>query len=157
MKSKRLSCIIDIITREDISTQDMLLERLKENGFNVTQATVSRDINSLELEKIATKTGFRYALPVKPESLLTKDTELLDELIVSSVINIDHALNTVCIKCKSGMAQAVCARIDQAQPARIVGTLAGEDTIFILMRTENDAAMLSAELNSLYIGRTRNK
>lgn len=55
------------------------------------------------------------------------------------------------------MAQAVCARIDQAQPASVVGTLAGEDTIFILMRTENDASMLSAELNSLLFGKSRNK
>ncbi len=157
MKNKRLSCIIDIITREDISTQEMLLKRLKECGFNVTQATVSRDINSLQLEKVSSDTGSRYALPVKPESLFTNGFEFLDELIRSSVIKIDHALNTVCIKCKSGMAQAVCARIDQAQPASVVGTLAGEDTIFILMRTENDASMLSAELNSLLFGKSRNK
>lgn len=150
MKSKRLKDIVDIILSNDIDTQENLLAHLKERGYNVTQATVSRDINSLSLVKIPTDTGYKYALPQRSEALLSDTKALFDELIVSSIISIDHALNTVCIKCKSGMAQAVCARIDMAQPVNTVGTLAGEDTIFILMRTEKDAAMLTNELNSLY-------
>ena len=150
MKSKRLNDIVDIILSNDIDTQETLLKHLKERGYNVTQATVSRDINALSLVKIPTDRGSKYALPKKTEALLRDTKELFDELIVSSMISVDHALNTVCIKCKSGMAQAVCARIDMAQPVNTVGTLAGEDTIFVLMRTENDAAILTAELNSLY-------
>ncbi|WP_037322859.1 hypothetical protein [Ruminococcus sp. NK3A76] len=150
MKSKRLNDIVDIILSNDIDTQETLLKYLKERGYNVTQATVSRDINALSLVKIPTDRGSKYALPKKSEALLRDTKELFDELIVSSMISVDHALNTVCIKCKSGMAQAVCARIDMAQPVNTVGTLAGEDTIFVLMRTENDAAILTAELNSLY-------
>ena len=157
MKSKRLKCIVDIILTNNIDTQETLLGFLKERGFNVTQATVSRDINALSLVKVPTKTGFKYALPTKPDALLGDRQSLFDELIISSIIKIDHALNTVCIKCKSGMAQAVCARIDMAEPVNTVGTLAGEDTIFILMRTENDAAMLSLELNSLYNDKMGNK
>ena len=150
MKSKRLNDIVDIILSNDIDTQETLLAHLKQRGYNVTQATVSRDINALSLVKLPTATGFKYALPQKPEALISNAKGLFDELIVSSIVSIDHALNTVCIKCKSGMAQAVCARIDMAQPANTVGTLAGEDTIFVLMRTENDAAILTNELNSLY-------
>ena len=150
MKSKRLNDIVDIILSNDIGTQEMLLTHLKERGYNVTQATVSRDINALSLIKITTGTGFKYALPKRAEALIGESRGLFDELIISSIISIDHALNTVCIKCKSGMAQAVCARIDMAQPKNTVGTLAGEDTIFVLMRTENDAAILTSELNSLY-------
>ena len=150
MKTKRLNDIVDIILKNDIDTQETLLRFLRERGYNVTQATVSRDINALKLIKIPTDVGFKYALAQEPGELLKDKTGLFDDLIVSSIIKIDHALNTVCIKCKSGMAQAVCARIDMAEPTNTVGTLAGDDTIFILMRTENDASMLDSELNSLY-------
>ena len=156
MKSKRLNDIIEIILTNNIDTQETLLRFLKERGHNVTQATVSRDINALSLIKVPTGTGFKYALPKKPDALLGDKKGLFDDLIISSIIKIDYALNTVCIKCKSGMAQAVCARIDMAEPVNTVGTLAGEDTIFILMRTENDAAMLTAELGLLYTDKMGN-
>ena len=156
MKNKRLDAIIDIITTNKVDTQENMIVFLKERGFNVTQATVSMDINTLELVKVPTENGFRYSLPKKEGKLLKNTDKLFDDLFVSSVVKIDYAVNTVCIKCRSGMAQAFCARIDDISPINCVGTLAGEDTIFILMKTENDASQLCAELNSLYMNKAGN-
>lgn len=157
MKNKRLDAIIEIITENDIDTQENMLLHLKNRGFNVTQATVSRDINTLELVKVPTGNGFRYSLPQKAGRLLKDTDKLFDDLLISSVVKVDHAVNTVCIKCRSGMAQAFCAKLDLEQPLNVVGTLAGEDTIFVLMRTEKDASMLTTELNTLLMNKTGNK
>lgn len=136
MKSKRHEKILEIISHCDVETQEELSELLREAGFSVTQATVSRDINELRLIKVPTQSGnAKYVR--SGERGGTRLAALLHEYEA----HFDYAGNTVVIKCASGMAQALCATLDR-EPADegIVGTLAGDDTIFVLMRSPADAA-----------------
>lgn len=148
MKRKRHTKILEIIENFDIDTQESLQQKLLVYGFNVTQATVSRDIKELKLVKILSSTGeYKYSIPpnLKEKSPLS----LMISMFTESVITIDYAVNTVVIKCHIGMAQAVCAKLDGADFQNIVGTLAGDDTIFVIMRSEIDAIRLVENLNNL--------
>lgn len=139
MKEHRLEIILDLISEFDIDRQEDLLRLLNERGFNVTQATVSRDIKTLKLIKHQDENGvYKYMKP----TINTPDTKLFTDAIVGT----DYAINTVVLKCRTGMAQAVCASLDSMNYPDIVGTLAGDDTIFILMRSENDARAFSKKL-----------
>ncbi len=152
MKRKRLLKILEIIESYDIDTQDALQQKLEEAEFVVTQATVSRDIKELKLIKTLSSGGeYKYSVPpnLKEKNPLT----LLMSLFTESVDSVDYAINTVVIKCHVGMAQAVCAKLDDASFQNIVGTLAGDDTIFVLLRTEADAVKLTENLRNLISGR----
>lgn len=138
MKYKRHQKIIEIISEYNIDTQDELINHLRIAGYDVTQATVSRDIRDLKLVKIATEDHrYKYALSEHNEiKISTKYLSIIRETITS----VDYANNTVVLRTYSGMAQAAAAAIDGMGWNEIVGTLAGDDTIFVLMR-DNDAAM----------------
>lgn len=140
MKKQRQKKILEIIEKYEIDTQETLKEYLEKENIIVTQATLSRDINELALVKTIPENGkCRYAVPVKNHY----DFPMI---FSNSVIEIDYALNTVVVKCHAGMAQAACMTLDKMDYSKIVGTLAGDDTIFILMRTEADAADFADEL-----------
>ncbi len=148
MKTKRQIKILEIIENNDIDTQETLQLELQNSGFDVTQATVSRDIKELKLIKTLSNSGsYKYAVPanLKEKSPLSSLISLLRE----SVASIDYAINTVVIKCHTGMAMAVCAKIDNADFSNIVGTIAGDDTIFVLMKSEEDSVNLVKNLNNL--------
>ncbi len=135
MKNKRQYKILDIIKLHNVETQEMLQNLLAEYGFKVTQATVSRDIKELKLVKKLTENGiYKYVAP--PEN------QFKQNLFIDTVNEIDYAMNTVVIKCHTGMAQAACAALDSMNYDGIVGTIAGDDTIFVLMRTEAEARKL---------------
>ncbi|MBR2714705.1 MAG: arginine repressor [Ruminococcus sp.] len=137
MKSNRHSKIIELINRFPITTQEALLEHLKTEGFDVTQSTVSRDIKKLRLSKSLDQNGnYRYQAPQKQE-LGTKNG--FATLVNSSVISVDYAMNMVVVKTYAGMAQAVCAAFDSIETESVVGTLAGDDTIFIVCKNEESA------------------
>lgn len=145
MKNKRQYKILDIIKMHDVETQEMLQKLLEEYGFNVTQATVSRDIKELGLVKKMNKNGiYRY------ESSLKK--EFKPNILADTVTGIDYAVNTVVIKCHNGMAQAACAALDSMDYTGIVGTIAGDDTIFALMKTESEARKLVKTFRELVWG-----
>lgn len=134
MKKKRHSMILELIAQYDIATQEELLQKLEENGFNATQATVSRDIKELRLIKqMNDKGGYRY---VEGKSETEEYLSKFNVIFSHSVISCDYAGNTVVIKCHTGMAQAACATFENMQWEGIVGTIAGDDTIFVLCRTE---------------------
>ncbi len=135
MKNQRQNAILEIIKNNDVVTQEALGELLQKRGFKVTQATVSRDIKELKLVKRSSRSGaYRYE---QPDSMKSDRN-----IFVDVVTDVDYALNTVVIKCRNGMAQAACAALDSMDYENIVGTLAGDDTIFVLMRTETNAADL---------------
>ncbi|MBO4339186.1 MAG: arginine repressor [Clostridia bacterium] len=141
MKKKRHQIILELIENNRITTQDQLQEMLKKQGFDVTQATVSRDIKELMLvKKLNSRGEYSYALPNRDKNDETK----LKSIFSQSVIGIDYAGNIIVVKCYSGMANAACAAIDSnAQSYKsIVGTIAGDDSFFILCRTEKDALEL---------------
>lgn len=147
MKEKRHAKILEFIRREEIETQDEILLKLKECGFNVTQATISRDIKELRLVKTLSQSGkYRYtAVKTDAGDLSTK----FYSLFINSIIAVDFAVNTVVIKCYSGMAQAICAAMDSMEWDGLVGTLAGDDTIFVLCRTEDYAERMTQKLKKL--------
>lgn len=132
MKYARHAKIVEIIDHDEIETQEDLAARLIAEGFKVTQATVSRDIKELRLIKVLTKSGrYKYA------SIQQQDAGITDRFIKifkDSLINIDHAGNMVVIKTLPGAAQAAAAALDALDMKEIVGSLAGDDTIFIVVR-----------------------
>ncbi len=137
MKSNRHTKIVELINKFSITTQDELLEYLKAEGFDVTQSTVSRDIKKLRLTKTLDQNGnYRYQAP----QLNTNNAKSnYDTLIDSSVISADYAMNMVVVKTYAGMAQAVCAAFDLMEFESVMGTIAGDDTIFIVCKNEDAA------------------
>lgn len=147
MKTRRHAKILELINKYTIDTQEELLRRLREDGFEVTQATVSRDIKELRLVKALSHDG-KYKYSTGNDT--TKDySSKFYSLLSDSAVLINYACNIVVIKCLTGMAQAVCASMDSMQWEGIVGTLAGDDTIFIVMKNEVYAQQLVAELNKM--------
>ncbi|MDE6784372.1 MAG: arginine repressor, partial [Ruminococcus sp.] len=136
MKNHRHDVILEIITEYDVETQEQLMELLVRRGINAAQATLSRDIQQLSLVKQRDENGvYRYTLP--PAAAKEKN------IFADAVIDVDYALNTIVLKCRAGMAQGTCAAIDSVRHEGIVGTIAGDDTIFILARSEADAKKLA--------------
>ena len=140
---------MQIVTENVVSTQEELKMHLDQMGIPVTQATVSRDIKELALIKTCGKEGvYRYSVPVLSKSFFDEKA-VPNSIIKDGVTSVDSALNTVVVKCHTGMAQAVCARLDTLGIENVVGTIAGDDTIFILMRTERDAERMQKELKKI--------
>lgn len=152
MKTRRQCKILELIQERDIETQEELLKLLCESGYNVTQATISRDIKELRLVKSLDHNGKYKYISAKNDAPTTSSQFF--SMFASSVASVDYAGNMVCVKCHfgTGTAQAVCAAIDTMQWDGIIGTIAGEDTIFILCRTENAAATLVGEFRKLFAG-----
>ena len=147
MKTGRHARILDIIAEHPIGTQDELLTRLREEGFKATQATISRDIKDLRLVKTLGSDGkYRYVSASRSSTDIRTN---FSNLFSTSVNSIDVAQNLVVIKTLSGMAQAVCAALDSADYPSVVGTIAGDDTIFIACRTADLAVSLTEELKKL--------
>ncbi|WP_066873061.1 arginine repressor [Clostridium mediterraneense] len=138
MKSKRHCKIIEIINKKAIETQDELAEELRASGFDVTQATVSRDIKSLKLIKTQDVTGrYRYSV-IKNES--SNIVEKLTNILKSTVEGVESVNNMVVVKTLTGSASAAAEAIDALNLGEIAGTIAGDNTIFILLR-DNDKAI----------------
>lgn len=147
MKKKRHSMILRLISEYDIATQEELLEKLRENGFDATQATVSRDIKELRLVKQMNKNGgYSY---VEGKSETEEYLSKFNVIFSHSVISSDYAGNMVVIKCHTGMAQAACATFENMQWEGLVGTIAGDDTIFALCRTEDLAVELKESIERM--------
>ncbi len=136
MKSRRQACIIELINEYPIETQEELMNKLRSTGFNVTQATVSRDIKELRLLKSLSPDGkYRYTSISKDSSDVKNDVQ---RFFKTSVVSLESAQNIIVIKTLSGMAQAVCASFDGAGYKDAIGTIAGDDTIFVVC-TDNKA------------------
>jgi transcriptional regulator of arginine metabolism len=141
MSKKRHQEILDIVKEIDIENQSQLIDALAKRGLPVTQATVSRDIARLGLGKVLSEDGvYRYMIPEQLKNVK------LTGIFSQTVKSIDSAVNTVVIKTYAGMASAVCAALDLNDIASIVGTIAGDDTIFAVARCEKDALEIVAKL-----------
>lgn len=150
MKYRRHNKIIEIITEHDIDTQDELISRLSEAGFDVTQATVSRDIRDLKLVKISTPDHrYKYALSPRDDIHISAKYR---NIIRETIIKVDFTNNFVVLRTYSGMAQAAAAAIDGMGWSEIVGTIAGDDTIFVLMRDNTAAIEFSEKLKQITRG-----
>ena len=147
MKTRRHAKILEIISQYSVDTQEALLQYLREAGFDVTQATVSRDIKELRLIKTLGPDGtYRYStVKLESDNMSARFHSLLND----AVVNVDYAGNIVVVKCLPGMAQAACAAMDSMRFGSVVGSLAGEDTILCITKDENRSVDLVTELKKL--------
>lgn len=147
MKYSRHSKILDIINKFEIETQEDLAKTLCDCGFNVTQATVSRDIKELRLIKVLTNEGrYKYATLKQHESSMS---ERFKKLFRDSVLSIDSAENIIVVKTLVGAANAAGAALDALDLKSVVGSLAGDDTIFVLLKSKDDIPSAIASLEEL--------
>lgn len=148
MKSQRQAKIMEIISTRNVETQEQLLEALQEAGFRCTQATISRDIKELRIVKELTSLGtYRYT---------TSSTEIsgsfstrLNTIFRECVIGYDYAQNIIVIRTLPGLASAAGSAIDAMNLHAIVGSLAGDDTVMVIMRDSNAAAAFCGEIKNL--------
>lgn len=141
MKPNRQAKILELIEQKDIETQEQLLQELEACGFGTTQATVSRDIKELRIIKELGSNGvYRYRASSKKQEPIK--TEKLNSIFRQSVLSCDHAQNIVVLKTMPGMANAACSALDAMEYESILGTLAGDDTAFLLLRDAGSASAL---------------
>lgn len=144
IKTERQEKIIELITNEEISTQGDLTDRLIECGYNVTQATVSRDLQEMRVMKVLMADGtYKYAIS-KDNDISISDK--LENILLQCLTNVDYANNIVVLKTMSGAAQAVGYALDTFVWDEIVGTICGDDTIMIVVRNEKAAKQLCSRL-----------
>ena len=150
MKANRQKKILEIVNRYNVETQDDLIDRLMVEGFNVTQATISRDIRELQLTKVLTGKGnYRYVAP-KKEDMITGVK--FNAALVESIISVEHAQNIAVIKTFPGLAAAVAGGIDALSIAEVLGCVAGDDTIMVVTRNESAAKTISERLHIMMKG-----
>ena len=151
MKSKRQKLICDLILKYEIETQEELVSKLLEAGCKVTQATISRDIRELRLTKIVGESGVqKYALPAQDASIQTPLAGIrFSRVLQEGFISVDIAGNIVVMRTMTGMAMAVAAALDHLNLQEIVGTIAGDDTIFMAVRSEESAKRLCEKIETL--------
>lgn len=148
MKNNRQAMILEIITQENIETQEQLLARLQERGISSTQATISRDIKQMHLIKQPAGQGvYKYAVSDNRNRL--NFAEKLRTIFRESITSIDYAANIVVIKTMPGLASAACSALDNMDLPCMVGSLAGDDTAFLLMKDTEAAETFCKEIKEM--------
>ncbi len=147
MKSNRHGKILEIIENYDVETQEELIFRLKEAGFDVTQATISRDIRELKLTKVLTSDG-KYKYILHKASKHT-DVPAYKSSLSASIISIEYAQNLIVVKTYPGMAQAIAAVLDNAHIKGVMGCVGGDDTIIVAVRDNNFASSAADEIKKM--------
>ena len=148
MKNSRQQKILEIIEKHDIDTQETLIAKLAEEGYTVTQTTVSRDIRQLNLVKGVTARGtYKYVSPATHKA--EKNTPVLNSSIADAIIKIEAACNIVVVKTYPGMANAAAAAVDALAGDSIIGCIAGDDTIFIVVKNDDEAERVTNNLRAV--------
>ncbi len=147
MKKSRQGKVIEIIERYDVETQEELAAYLREAGFQVTQATVSRDIRELKLTKMPTGKGRQKYVVLKQEDGHMGDKYI--RVLRDGFVSMDNAQNILVLKTVSGMAMAVAAAVDALKFKEVVGCIAGDDTIMIAVRTVEETQQLMEKIHSM--------
>lgn len=147
MKSARHSLILEIIEEKDIETQEELAEELKRRGMKVTQATVSRDIKELRLLKVlADHGGYKYATVERAEKGMNdRFVRILSECVISA----ESVNNLIVVKTLSASANAACEAIDSMKWSEVLGTIAGDNTLLVITRSEEAVESMMARFNAL--------
>ena len=147
MKSQRHARILELVSKYEIETQEDMMTRLLADGFKVTQATVSRDLKELKLTKTLTARGtYRYAVNTARQHT---GSVKLNNAMVDSIIQVDYSLNNVVIKTYPGLANAVASGVDALNMHSILGCVAGDDTIMLVLRSADASRTFSVELSGL--------
>ena len=148
MKSKRQAKIMEIISTTNVETQEQLLQELQSAGFTSTQATISRDIKELRIVKELTSFGtYRYTTAAR--EVPATFSGRLNTIFRECVTNFDYAQNIIVIHTLPGLANAAASALDAMNMSVVLGTIAGDDTVFIVMRDSNSAAAVCGEIKSL--------
>ncbi|MFH1879805.1 MAG: arginine repressor [Bacillota bacterium] len=147
MKATRQKAILEIIRQQDINTQEELAEALKKINFNVTQATVSRDIKELRLLKTLSNEGaYRYTMVENMEHTLD---ERFRRIFGESVLSVSSAYNQILIRTLSGSANVAAEMVDSLGWPEIIGTLAGDNTVLLIIRTIDEVAEILTKINAM--------
>ena len=148
MKTGRHNTILEIIANENIDTQEMLTERLRERGYSVTQATVSRDIKEMGLVKVSGKDKkYRYQKPMTEES---DDVNALLKHFGSAVLSVTPAMNGIVVRTLSGNANAVGVIVDGRKIEGVIGTIAGDDTLLVITPDVETAKYVAERIGELF-------
>lgn len=143
-KKERQAAIVRLISENEIETQNELKALLERNGITVAQATLSRDMRELSIKKsVSDDEVSRYFLGMRAGNIE------YSSIFAQSVISMDYAQNMVVLKCHAGLANAACKVVDEQELGAVVGTIAGDDTVFIVTRSENHAVQLISQLARL--------
>ena len=149
MKVNRHVKIVELVNKYDIETQEELADRLRAEGFQITQATVSRDIRDLKLTKVATDDGRQKYVVLKATENALRDKYI--RILKDGFVSMDMAMNILVIKTVSGMAMAVAAAIDEMRWNEVVGCIAGDDTIMCAVRTIDDTAAVMDKIRKIVL------
>ena len=150
MKSQRQAKIMEIISTTNVETQEQLLQALEEAGFRSTQATISRDIKELRIVKELTSLGtYRYTSASREVPNTFTFSTRLNTIFRECVTKYDYAQNIVVIHTLPGLAGAAASAIDAMNMSVVMGSLAGDDTVIVIMRDNNAAAQFCGEISSL--------
>lgn len=144
IKKTRQTAILRVISENEVETQNELRQLLKEQGISVGQSTLSRDMRELGIVKRTNENEVNCYY----SGMSGADAEY-NSIFAQSVISMDHAQNMVVLKCRAGLANAACAVVDEQGFPTVMGSIAGDDTVFILTKSENHAVQLIADLTRL--------
>ncbi len=147
MKSNRHQKIVELVENHNIETQEELADKLCESGFQVTQATVSRDIRQLKLSKVTTPGGRQKYIILKQEDTLLSQKYI--RVLKDGFVTMIKAQNILVVKTVSGMAMAVAAAIDAMKMEEVAGSIAGDDTIMIAVRTTEDTDIIMKKIEQV--------
>ncbi len=148
MKAQRQAKIMEIISTTNVETQEQLLAALQASGFSSTQATISRDIKELRIVKELTSFGtYRYTTSAR--ELPSTFSARLNTIFRECVTGFDYAQNIIVIHTLPGLANAAASALDTMNMSVVLGTIAGDDTVFVVMRDNNSAAAFCGEIKSL--------
>ena len=148
MKSQRQAKIMEIISTKNVETQEQLLAELQREGFRCTQATISRDIKDMRIVKELTSMG-TYRYTTSTNEISGTFTSRLTPIFRECVLGYDYAQNIIVIRTLPGLASAAGSAIDAMNMSAVVGTLAGDDTVMVVMRDNNAAAAFCGEIKNL--------
>ena len=148
MKNQRQAKIIEIISTRNVETQEQLLSELQKEGFRATQATISRDIKELRIVKELTSSG-TYRYTTTANEVAGSFSSRLNTIFKECVVSLDYAQNIIVVRTLPGLASAAGSAIDAMSLNSIVGSLAGDDTVMVVMRDSNAAAAFCGEIKNL--------
>ena len=148
VKSQRQAKIMEIISTKNVETQEQLLTELQREGFRCTQATISRDIKDMRIVKELTSMG-SYRYTTSTNEISGTFTSRLNTIFRECVVGYDYAQNIIVIRTLPGLASAAGSAIDAMNMSAVVGTLAGDDTVMVVMRDNNTAAAFCGEIKNL--------
>lgn len=148
MKSQRQAKIMEIISNRNVETQEQLLQQLNDAGFRSTQATISRDIKELRIVKELTSFG-TYRYTTASSEVGGTFSNKLNTIFRECITSFDYAQNMIVIRTLPGLASAAASAVDAMNLSVVLGTLAGDDTVFVVMRDNNAAAAFCGEIRNL--------